>query len=90
MHNWAETQQANARTLRGLAVDPLAHVRGLPSEPSAKAEAYARLADAFASRRMAGRAVEAMQHAQHLAPSPERARRLAHFEEAAEPASRPR
>ena len=90
MHNWAETQQANARTLRGLAVDPLAHVRGLPSEPSAKAEAYARLADAFASRRMAGRAVEAMQHAQHLAPSPERARRLAHFEEAEEPASRPR
>lgn len=84
MHNWAETQQSNARVLRGLGVDPLAQASGMLTDPARQAESYARLAEAFATRRIFSRAVDSMRRAQELFATDESARRLAHYQAAAD------
>jgi hypothetical protein len=83
MHNWAATQQSNARVLRALLLDPLAHARWGSPDAEKQAESYARLADAFFGKQMFGQAANAMRRAQELSATSEGASRLARYEAAA-------
>jgi len=82
MHNWAATQASNARTLRALSVDPLAHARSFAGDAEARATAYAALAESLYRRRMFEQAVSAQRRAHELLPTDTRAARLAEFEAA--------
>jgi spermidine synthase len=86
MHTWSDTLKINAQALRGLAVDPLTHVSGVPDDTVLLTASYVRLSEAFFNRRMFDRAIRAVKRGLELYPAQEGYDRLAAYEKAAQAA----